>query len=149
MEFISTAFQSHQTAYSLENFEERGKSFEEVFYACLRRPGFFAHNLITLAAAHRLIAQGRVSDPEILLGKVLQMTKFDCTPMRTDNVLIERREYPVTDSTFHSQLHEYLLHGPRDPHVITSAHSFYYLWNCSELPRHRSMLALNLEFLKV
>jgi len=147
MEFIVTAFISHRTAYSLENFELRGKTFNEVLESCLVRPGFFAHNLIALASAHRLISQGWVDDVELLLGKIYQMTQFEYTDSE-DNVEIKGREIVFTDDAFRTTLLEFLFQGPQDPHVITSAHTFQYLWKLNPSLKHRKLIMINLESLK-
>lgn len=113
-----------------------------VLDACLERPGFFGHHLLTLGYLHR--HKSLLSDLEwrVGLAQAQRMTELDYAD-EEDNVIVPASavpEAPVGDADLEAAMLGLILKGPRNEHSLTLADIAYDLWQVAGERQRRHLI---------
>lgn len=113
-----------------------------VMDACLERPGFFGHHLLTLGYLHR--HRAILSDVEWRIGLATVGNMAATTYLDPeDNVCIPAAGVPaasVTADDLERAILDLILKGPADPHSLTLTDIAYDLWQIANDRQQRHLL---------
>ena len=111
-----------------------------VFEACLNKPGFWGHNIITFACL--IQSKDDIGDSNLkqLLANLYEQCfwKFED---ESDTPLIQKTNHPIAEQNVLERVcHRLLFSNSSNLHQITLASSLVYLFEHSESQQHRSRL---------
>ncbi|WP_062262947.1 hypothetical protein [Endozoicomonas arenosclerae] len=128
-EFVGSTFNDPKFS-GKPAYQPTPPNFDDTLKAALIQPGFFGHNLITIAWLHRM--QNEI--PEHLLDAMLFNLLKQCTqPLEfpedaLDQHLLERTTLSEQPEKFHTNIQHLLFHKTLNLHQVTLADALTHLW---------------------